>query len=194
MYIMQEFLSELNHWCWLPPHKVCFRNQVEIQSSRCSLILVFPPWFRVLKTSFDLKVLDLKRSGVETYHDIPATCLETLRLSTQSANILPVRNLKVTVILHQYPPSNNWDTPSAKSFCTYSGPCILRPPVQLDKYGLKLEVVLKWRDIYTEKIRMVSQIAVHKMEGIVKWRGLKLHGPLHSGLSLKGHSLERTPL
>ncbi len=31
----------------------------------------------------------------------------------------------------------------------YSGPCILRPPVQPEKnIGLKLEVVLKWKDIY----------------------------------------------
>ncbi len=55
----------------------------------------------------------------------------------------------------------------------YSGPCILRPPLQTDKYGLRLEVLLKRRDIYTENIRMVSLIAGPKMEGIVKWRGLK---------------------
>ncbi len=41
----------------------------------------------------------------------------------------------------------------------YSGPCILRPPLQPEKYGLKLKVVLKWRDVYTENIRMVSLIA-----------------------------------
>ncbi len=30
----------------------------------------------------------------------------------------------------------------------YSGPCDLRPPLQLGKYNVKLEVpVLKWRDI-----------------------------------------------
>ncbi len=61
----------------------------------------------------------------------------------------------------------------------YSGPCILRPPLQPDKYGLKLEVVLKWRDIYTENIRMVILTAGLKMEGIVKWRDLKSEGPLY---------------
>ncbi len=55
----------------------------------------------------------------------------------------------------------------------YSGPCILRPPFQLEKYGLKWEVVLKWSDIYTENIRLVSLIAGLKMKGNVKWRGLK---------------------
>ncbi len=29
-----------------------------------------------------------------------------------------------------------------------SGPCILGPPLQPEKYGLKLKAVLKWRDIY----------------------------------------------
>ncbi len=38
----------------------------------------------------------------------------------------------------------------------YSGPSILRPPFQPEKYGLKLKVVLKWRDFYIENIRMVS--------------------------------------
>ncbi len=41
-------------------------------------------------------------------------------------------------------------------------PCILRPPVQPEKCGLKLQVILKWRNIYIEKIRLVSLI----MEGI----------------------------
>ena len=40
----------------------------------------------------------------------------------------------------------------------YSGPCILRPPLQPDKYGIKLEVVFKLRNIYIENI-MVSLIA-----------------------------------
>ncbi len=57
-----------------------------------------------------------------------------------------------------------------------SGPCIIRPPLQPDKYGLKLEVILKWMDIYTENIRMVLLIAGLQMEGIVKWRGLKSQG------------------
>ncbi len=60
----------------------------------------------------------------------------------------------------------------------YSGPCILRPPLQPGKYGLILEVVLKWRDINTENIRVMALINGLKIEGIVKWRGLKLQGPL----------------
>ncbi len=32
--------------------------------------------------------------------------------------------------------------------CTYSVPYILRPPIQAEKCGLKLKVVLKWRNIY----------------------------------------------
>ncbi len=61
----------------------------------------------------------------------------------------------------------------------YSGPYILRPPLQPGKYGLKLEVILKWRDINTENIRVVSLISGLKIEGIVKQRGLKLQGPLY---------------
>ena len=38
----------------------------------------------------------------------------------------------------------------------YSGPCILRPPLQPGKYGLKLEVVLKWRDINTKNMSGVT--------------------------------------
>ncbi len=34
----------------------------------------------------------------------------------------------------------------------YSGPCILRPPIQPRKYGLKLEVVLKSSDFLVKKI------------------------------------------
>ncbi len=61
----------------------------------------------------------------------------------------------------------------------YSGPCILRPPLQPERYGLKLKVVLKWRDIYIENIRMVSLTAGLKIEGIVKWRGLESQVPLY---------------
>ncbi len=73
----------------------------------------------------------------------------------------------------------------------YSGPCILRPPLQPRKYGLKLEVVLKWGDINTENIRVVSLISDNslKIEGIVKRRGLKLQGPLYqccTCISLEG--------
>ncbi len=42
-----------------------------------------------------------------------------------------------------------------------------------------MEVILKWRDIYIENIRMVPLKAGLKMEGIVKWRGLKSQGPLY---------------
>ena len=38
-------------------------------------------------------------------------------------------------------------------------------------------MVLKWRDIYTENMRMVLLIAGCKMEGIIKWRGPKSQGP-----------------
>ncbi len=38
----------------------------------------------------------------------------------------------------------------------HSGPCILRPPVQPDKYAPKLKVVLKWRYIYSERQRAQS--------------------------------------
>ena len=55
---------------------------------------------------------------------------------------------------------------------------MLRPPLQPEKYGLKLKVVLKWKDIYIENIRIVLPIAGLKMEGTVKWRGLKSQGPL----------------
>ncbi len=48
-----------------------------------------------------------------------------------------------------------------------------------EKCGLKLEVDLNCRDFYIENIRMVSLIAGLKMEGIVKWRGLKSQGPLY---------------
>ncbi len=64
-----------------------------------------------------------------------------------------------------------------------SGPCILRPPRQPEKYGLKWEVVLKWRDIYTENIGKMSLMAGLKMEGIVKLRGLKSQGPLYCSVA-----------
>ena len=72
----------------------------------------------------------------------------------------------------------------------YSSLCILRPPLQPEKYhGLKLGVVLKWREICTENIRVVSLIAGLKIEGIVTWRGLKSQGPLYTspagGLNLE---------
>ena len=50
----------------------------------------------------------------------------------------------------------------------YSGPCILTTSLQPEKYGLKLKVVLKWRDIYVENIRKMLLIAGLKIEEIVK--------------------------
>ncbi len=47
----------------------------------------------------------------------------------------------------------------------------LKTPRQPAKYGLKLEMVLKWKDSYNEIVWMVS-IDGLKMEGIIKWRGL----------------------
>ncbi len=57
----------------------------------------------------------------------------------------------------------------------YNGPSHLRSPVQSEKYGL----ILKGRGIYIENIRVVSLIAGLKIEGILKWRGLKSQGPLY---------------
>ena len=39
-------------------------------------------------------------------------------------------------------------------------------------------MVLKWRDVYVENIRVVSLMVSLKMEVILKWRGLKLLGIL----------------
>ncbi len=61
-------------------------------------------------------------------------------------------------------------------YCMYSGSCILRPPLQPGNCGVKLEVVLKCRDIDAENIRVVSLVSGPKMEGIVIWRGLKIAG------------------
>ena len=63
---------------------------------------------------------------------------------------------------------------NSQALLIYSGPCILRyNSFQLDKYGLKLRVVLKWRDIYIKNIRAMSLMFSFKMEGIIKLRGLK---------------------
>ncbi len=59
------------------------------------------------------------------------------------------------------------------------GPCILRPPIQPEKYGLTLKVVLKGRDSYIANIRAVSLMVSLKIEVIVKWRGLKSQGGLY---------------
>ena len=50
----------------------------------------------------------------------------------------------------------------------YGGRCDLRPPIQPAKCGLKLKVVLKYRDIYAENIQVESLIPGLKMQGIVK--------------------------
>ncbi len=50
----------------------------------------------------------------------------------------------------------------------YSDPCILRPPIQPEKYCLKLKVVLKCSDVYIENVREVSMMACPKTERILK--------------------------
>ncbi len=45
----------------------------------------------------------------------------------------------------------------------YSGPSILRPPIQPERYRHKLKVVLKCRDIYIKNIKFVSLM-------VLKWR------------------------
>ncbi len=57
------------------------------------------------------------------------------------------------------------------------GPCVLRPPIQTEKQGRKLEMVFKWRDICVKNITMMSLMAGLVMQGILIWRGLKLQGP-----------------
>ncbi len=54
----------------------------------------------------------------------------------------------------------------------YSGPCILRPPIQPEKCGLKLTVcVLKWMDIYIENISMVPRMVSCKTAPSLKMEG-----------------------
>ena len=61
----------------------------------------------------------------------------------------------------------------------YSGPCILRPPIRPAKYGLKKGSFKKYRNVYIENIyKSVSLMAGLKMDGMLKWRGLKWQGPL----------------
>ncbi len=57
----------------------------------------------------------------------------------------------------------------------YSSPSILRPPLQPEKYGLKLKVVLKWRGLYIWKYKngFTDSRAGLKIERIIKWKGLK---------------------
>ncbi len=58
----------------------------------------------------------------------------------------------------------------------YSDPCILKPPVKPEEYGLKLEVVLKWKDIYIENILYNSCVAGWP---ILKWTKLLNGGVLN---------------
>ena len=52
-------------------------------------------------------------------------------------------------------------------FCKYSGPWI--PKITLSTFhDLELKAVLKWRDIYTENIGVVSLMAGLKIEGRLK--------------------------
>ncbi len=53
----------------------------------------------------------------------------------------------------------------------YSDRCIFGPPLQPEVFDLKLEVVLKCRDIYIEYIIMVSMTAALKMEGMIMLNG-----------------------
>ena len=62
----------------------------------------------------------------------------------------------------------------------YSALCILKPPRQPEKYGLKLEVVLKWKDSCNKNIGRVSLVAGLEMEGIV----IKMDGSLITGTTV----------
>ncbi len=59
--------------------------------------------------------------------------------------------------------------------CVYSGPCIIRQPIQPEKYDLKFEVVLKWRDIYIENISS----GFTDSQPVLKWRELLNRGVLN---------------
>ena len=61
----------------------------------------------------------------------------------------------------------------------YSGPCIIRQPIQPQKYGLKLKVVLIGRVVYIEHIGVLPLVMLMvglKTERILKLRGLNLYG------------------
>ncbi len=59
-----------------------------------------------------------------------------------------------------------------------SGPCVLRAPIQPGKYGLKLKVVLKWRDNDIENIIIfVSLLPFLKLAGIVNLSGFEFTPP-----------------
>ena len=56
-----------------------------------------------------------------------------------------------------------WNLNSATSdtVMMYSGPCILRPPIQTEKYDLKLKVFLKWSDIYNSKLKVTHTMHIN---------------------------------
>ena len=65
----------------------------------------------------------------------------------------------------------DWEDDSSR----YSGPCFLRPPIQPEKHGLKLKVVLKWRDVYSQYIKSGATGPLRttvKVKEILKWRVL----------------------
>ncbi len=62
---------------------------------------------------------------------------------------------------------------------THIIPCYLHFktwPILTEKCGLKLKVVLKWRDVYFEYISLTCGLI---KQGILKWRGLKSQGSLY---------------
>ena len=61
----------------------------------------------------------------------------------------------------------------------YTGPYILRPPIRPEKYGLKLKLILNFQDIYIESVSLMS-LASLKMEGSLKWQGLKSQSSLYT--------------
>ncbi len=61
--------------------------------------------------------------------------------------------------------ANNYKNFGKIALFMCSGPCILRPHLSQKKYSPELKVVLKWRDIYIENVRVVSLMAGLKMEG-----------------------------
>ncbi len=75
----------------------------------------------------------------------------------ETAQILPWKQVQLVHVMlsfhkgHLSNQDNLFDRRVSLVEADYSGPCILRPLLHPDKYGLKLEMVLKWWDIYTEK-------------------------------------------
>ncbi len=64
--------------------------------------------------------------------------------------------------------------PKLSAMLTYSGPCILRPPIQPEKCRLILKVVLIWRDISIEIIKLVAGLKIE--EGRLKMEGSTILG------------------